>query len=129
MALLKWDNTYSVNVDVIDNHHKKVIDLINTMHDGIMVGNEQEVVEQVLEDLMQFTNKYFPEEENLLAARGYPKLKEYQTKHQQLTEKVWKMYERYEEGENITNDMMSFLTRWITHHIMSADADYEKYLN
>ena len=129
MALLKWDNTYSVNIELIDNNHKMIIDLINSMHDAILMGREEEEVENVLRALMRYTDVHFAEEEQILESGGYPHLNEHTFKHNKMTEKVWKMYERYEDGENITNDIMSLLTRWVTNHIMSEDQEYVAYLD
>lgn len=129
MALLKWDNTYSVNIELIDNNHKMIIELINSMHDAILMGREEEEVENVLRALMRYTDVHFAEEEKILESGGYPNFREHTFKHNKMTEQVWKMYERYEDGENITNEIMSLLTRWVTNHIMSEDQEYAAYLD
>jgi hemerythrin len=129
MALLKWDNTYSVNIELIDNNHKMIIDLINSMHDAILMGREEEEVENVLRSLMRYTDVHFAEEEKILVSGGYPNVSEHTFMHNKMTEQVWKMYERYEDGENITNEIMSLLTRWVTTHIMSEDQEYVAYLD
>lgn len=36
MALFNWNQSYSVEIDKFDNHQKKIIDLINNLHESMM---------------------------------------------------------------------------------------------
>jgi len=128
MALLKWDNNYSVSIDVIDAHHKKIIELLNILHDAILQKTEHEIMEKILEDLTACVEQNFPEEEELLRTAGYPHLEEHMESHRILAEGVWALLARYQEGEDLTYDVMNFLTSWITEHIMQEDKRYESFL-
>lgn len=128
MALLKWDHNYSVNIETIDRHHRKIIEILNMMHDAILQKTEHEVMDQVLKDLIEYVEQNFPEEEELLKLAGYPYLDDHLESHRMLADSVWDLQVRYEEGENLTYEVMNLLTSWITEHIMLEDKRYEAYL-
>lgn len=128
MALLKWDHNYSVNIETIDTHHRKIIEILNTMHDAILQKTEHEIMDLVLKDLIDYVEHNFLEEEELLRLAGYPDLNKHLESHRLLADNVWDLQMRYEEGENLTYDVMNFLTSWITEHIMLEDKQYETYL-
>ncbi len=128
MALLKWDNNYSVNIEVIDNQHKRIIDLLNRMHDAILEHREHQVIEQILQGLVCCIEEEFYQEEELLLLTNFPDIDEHLSSHQILAGEVLSLQERYERGEDITYDVMQFLMTWITQHIMSEDKVYQEYL-
>jgi len=128
MALLKWDNNYSVSIEVIDAHHRKIIQILNMLHDAILQKTEHEVMEKILGALTVCVEQNFPEEEALLRTAGYPRLEEHLDSHRNLSQRLWNLQARYEEGDDLTYDVMNFLTSWITEHIMQEDKRYESYL-
>jgi len=44
MALMTWKADYSVNIKQIDDQHKKLIELINTLHDAMAKGHAKEAL-------------------------------------------------------------------------------------
>ena len=46
MAIMAWNDDYSVKVGKWDTHHKKIIDAINKLHDAMAVGKGKEALER-----------------------------------------------------------------------------------
>ncbi len=44
MALIEWSQDLSVNVEKADTHHKKLISMINSLHDAMQEGQSTEVL-------------------------------------------------------------------------------------
>ena len=51
MALITWDESYSVKVSMCDEDHKKLFSLLNTLHDAMKAGHGSQVLQQVVKDL------------------------------------------------------------------------------
>jgi len=52
MALFVWQDSYSVGVKVLDEDHKKLIGIVNELHDGILAGKSREALGPVLDRLV-----------------------------------------------------------------------------
>ena len=64
MDLLIWGHTYSIGNDLVDNQHKKLMELINTLH-RIESGESDEDINDVLNELVNYTVYHFKSEEEL----------------------------------------------------------------
>ena len=74
MALLAWDNKYSVGVQALDSQHKVLFDILNELHAAMISGQARQVTGPLLHKLLEYTDKHFTAEENMLSASGYPAL-------------------------------------------------------
>lgn len=72
MALITWNENYSVKVKQFDDQHKKLIDMINELHDAMKVGKGKDVMEKILAGLIQYTVTHFANEERLMKQHNYP---------------------------------------------------------
>ncbi len=59
MALFNWSEEYSVNVNGLDNQHKKLVDLINELHSAMKEGKSKEVLGKIIEELISYTKFHF----------------------------------------------------------------------
>jgi len=59
MAFMVWTKVISVGVTAMDDDHKKLIDIINKLHDGIVAGHKKEILAAVLDHLVDYTKFHF----------------------------------------------------------------------
>ena len=71
MPLMQWNEKMSVGVSTFDNEHKKLIDLVNALHDGIQANRTPDVLGKVLDGLISYTATHFKHEEEFFAKSGY----------------------------------------------------------
>ncbi len=129
MAML-WKDAYSVGVAEIDRQHKKLIDMINKLHQAMSQGKGKQVVEPVLADLVNYCATHFKAEEKLMADAGYPELDSHREKHQKMTQKVLALQADVKAGKaTITMEVMRFLEQWLDKHILGTDKKYGPHLN
>jgi len=129
MAMI-WKEDYSVGVAEIDRQHKKLIDMINTLHQAMSQGKGKQVVDAVLADLVNYCATHFKAEEKLMADAGYPELENHREKHQKMTQKVLALQAEVKAGKKtITMEVMRFLEQWLDKHILGTDKKYGPYLN
>jgi hemerythrin len=130
MALITWSDTLSVGVEEIDNQHKKLVSLINHLHEAMHSGQGKEAMAIILDRLIQYTAFHFKTEENLMQTHKYPQSISHTQEHQGLVKAVLELQKGYSEGKTgITLETMNFLKNWLNHHILQIDKQFGKYLN
>jgi hemerythrin len=130
MALLTWNDSYSVKVKQFDDQHKKLIDMVNELHDAMKVGKGKEVLEKILSGLIQYTVTHFANEERLMKLHNYPNYEQHKKEHNLLTLQVSDVQKQYREGNAvITMAVMTFLKEWLQTHIQGTDKSYAPFLN
>ncbi|HXJ87775.1 MAG TPA: bacteriohemerythrin [Candidatus Binatia bacterium] len=130
MALVTWDQSYSVKVSKCDDDHKKLFSLLNALHDAMKMGKGSQVVAQTVKDLADYAKYHFSREEMLLRQTNYPKLIPHQEQHQTFVNKVQEFQSDLKAGDltqSIT--VLEFLKDWLASHIKQADRQYSDHLN
>jgi hemerythrin-like metal-binding protein len=129
MAFFVWSDKLSVGVNASDDDHKKLIDLLNRLYDGMKSGQGKDVVGKVLDDLINYTKFHFSREEDFFARTGYPAV-EHKEEHRLLVKQVEDLRSRFKSGENsISVETLDFLKDWLTIHIQISDKKYSDHLN
>jgi len=130
MALLTWNDSYSVKVKQLDDQHKKLIDLINQLYDAMKVGRGSEVIGPVLKSLITYTQTHFSTEEQLMKLHGYPDYDTHKNEHNQLVAQVSDIKKGMDAGKiPLTQNVMNFLRDWLIKHIQGDDKKYGPFLN
>jgi hemerythrin len=130
MALVTWDQSYSVKVARCDNDHKKLFTLINTLHDAMAQGKGADVVQQTVQELLDYTRVHFSAEEALMQKAGYAELATHRAQHQEFVRKV----EQFQKDLQVSKTgkavvVLGFLKDWLSKHIKQTDQRYSAQLN
>lgn len=130
MAYIDWNESYSVGIAEFDSQHKKLVDIINELHDAMKVGKGSTVVGTILKEMVKYTITHFSYEEKILDLHKYPKLAGQKAEHAYYVEKINAFVKEYESGIAMMSiDVSQFLKDWLMKHIMGTDRDYSEYLN
>ncbi len=130
MALMTWDESLSVGIASIDDQHKKLMSMINDLHDGMMAKKSREVLGPILESLILYTAEHFEYEETLFATTGYPDGQEHKQEHAKLKQKAIDIHERFKASSSgaISLEVLNFLKDWLSGHIKGSDKQYTAHL-
>ncbi len=129
MALLEWNDKLSVTIRKFDDQHKKLVGMVNQLHDAMKVGKGREVLGEILQSLARYTTTHFNDEEQLMKLHNYPGLEQHMREHNMLVLQVRETLEAHRQGKNIlTQSIMEFLKKWLTDHIMESDKKYGPFL-
>jgi len=124
MAFIHWDKSFSVGVDDIDKQHQKLIELINELHDAMMCGKDDAVLESVLASVADYTEYHFSFEEKLMDESGYPETVKHKAAHQELKRKLLELQKEFPCHKSGTNmRVMEFLQNWLIGHVITAEQD------
>ena len=119
----------SVGVKASDDDHKKLIDIVNRLYDGMKSGLGKDVVGKVLDDLISYTKFHFAREEEFFVRTGYPAV-EHKEQHKLLVRQAEDLQSRYKSGENsVSLETLDFLKDWLTIHIQGSDKKYSDHVN
>ena len=130
MALVTWDQSYSVSVKKLDEQHQKLFSLLNALHEAMRQGKGQAVVQDTLRQLTTYTVTHFRAEEELLRKTNFPAFAAHQAEHQRFIEKVNQFTEDLKAGRNASSiSVLGFLKDWLAEHIKRTDRSYSAYLN
>lgn len=125
MAFVDWKPEYSVGHMEIDQQHKKLVGIINQLHDAMKAGGRPEELMRIMDELVSYTRYHFAHEEKLMEKAGYTDLAAHRRVHRAMVEQVEKL--RQEAGSSragFSIKLMGFLKNWLTDHILGTDRKY-----
>ncbi len=130
MTLINWNDALSVNIQEIDRHHRKLMDLINGVYQSMMLDKGKDFIGKILNELLEYTTYHFDYEEKLFHQHGYPKTSGHIAKHRDLVSKVKGFVDDFHAGSaKVDHELLMFLRSWLTNHIMGTDQEYSEFLN
>ena len=129
MPLIAWNESISVQYDLIDEQHKTLFALINQLHDAMVQDKGQQVVGEVLDGLIEYTRSHFAMEERLMQTYEYPLRESHTRMHAGLTRRAVELRGKYVAGQPVlTMDVMLFLQAWLMDHIQGSDKTLGNFL-
>ncbi|MCP3175704.1 bacteriohemerythrin [Desulfuromonas sp. KJ2020] len=128
--LMSWGPAFSVGIVEIDRQHKKLLALVNKLYRALKGGQGNQVLGEVLDELIAYTQGHFSSEERMLQSKGYPDLAAHKKLHADLVEQVASLREQFSQGKaTLSSDVFNFLKSWLTNHIQKTDKAYGPFLN
>jgi hemerythrin len=130
MAFMDWSDTLSVNIKEIDEQHKKLLAMVNELHEAMKTGRGKEVTEKTLSGLIQYVGTHFANEEALMEKHNYPGFLAHKGEHVKLTTQAKDIHLQFQQGKAVVNvELMNFLKSWLQNHILGTDKKYAPFLN
>ena len=122
MKDIVWSDILSVEVDEIDEDHRKLVNIFNILNHAVMEGESAEYLAAVLEELINCTVWHFSHEERLMLKHGYPEMEAHKVEHQELIKSARKLQqELLQANKPVAEEEIVFLERWLTEHILTFD--------
>ncbi len=129
MAFIEWSDTYSVGIRSIDNEHRRLVGLVNKLHDASLQGQGSATAPVVLNELASYTVSHFAHEERLFDQHGYPDTPNHKRAHSDLVKQVQDLQEKAKAGNfTVGMEVMNFLKNWLVQHIQGTDFKYRDFL-
>lgn len=119
----EWDNSFSVANEEIDQQHKMLFDLANSIGDDL---NQQRIKKNIIV-LYKYTREHFAAEEQMMQRISYPKFEEHKELHKDLITKLNTISAQPFEDDESVYDFITFVYDWLTHHILNKDMDFMRF--
>jgi len=120
----KWKDKFSVNVDDMDNHHKKLMGYFVELQCEIESDKATQKVGEILNALTEYTKFHFVEEERLMRAMNHLELATHINHHAYFINEVKEMSRQFDLQALPSRSVLGFLRDWFINHIMCEDSKY-----
>ncbi|MDZ7840543.1 MAG: bacteriohemerythrin [Gammaproteobacteria bacterium] len=123
MALIEWKDAYSVGVPAVDEEHREMIDLINTLYGNMRSDGQDPDVMAFLGEIYARIAAHFALEELLMQRHEYDEYREHKLDHEHLLEEIRNIMDDYEDGRVLDDDdLANRLDAWFSEHFRTRDA-------
>lgn len=126
---LEWSPRLMVGEASIDSQHQRLVALFNELSESLHSAAPQARIAQVLSALLDYTQFHFAHEAALMKKHGFPGQRNHLAAHDHLVEMALEYKRRFEAGENIGVDLISFVRDWLTNHILKTDRELANFIN
>ena len=122
MKDIVWGRVLSVDVEEIDEDHRKLVGIFNILNHALIDGEPPDYLAAVLEELINCTVWHFSHEERLMLKHGYDAIDEHRLAHRELIDAAKALQQRILQADRDFGDEdIAFLERWLTEHILTDD--------
>lgn len=129
MPIAYWQDKYYTGNSQVDEQHQQLFDIVNSLHDAVVIGEDSQILQKILDHLASHTIAHFQTEEKLMLAVDYPGYDRHKQTHDHLTSKVVNLLQKFRDRDiTVTTEITQFLTEWLTHHIKGEDQKMTQFL-
>ena len=123
--MYEFTNDCLLHIDNIDEEHKKLFKLLNEAFTLVEATEDvTPIVKNLITSLKDYASTHFAHEEAYMESINDPELSLQKAEHQAFTKKMNDFVLDTSSPENAKkslNDLLSYLVRWLYHHILSSD--------
>ena len=131
MAKVEWHDSLSVNVELIDEQHKMLIQRLSDLHEAVGAHKGPNEIVRTLDFLSEYTEFHFGTEEKHMKANDYPQIAEHMTLHDEFRGTIANLGEDFqEEGATagLADSIETLLINWLLKHIRMTDVQFGEFL-
>jgi hemerythrin len=128
---VEWDNNYSIGIPLVDNQHKRLIDVTNKLFMGCLRGDEEarRFFLKTIHEGVDYVKYHFTTEEKIMERINYPNLAVHRGQHQDFVRELVSEVQSFQGGKRfVPNMMVRYLRDWILTHIAVSDKQIGSYL-
>ncbi|MFA6971456.1 MAG: bacteriohemerythrin [Gallionella sp.] len=121
-AWIPWDENLSIGIDVIDEHHRYLFDLINDLFEVVAHKRGAREVARLIKALDAYAKIHFRAEEQMMNHYGYIGIDRQLDQHHAFEDKISEFYEELHANPFVAQfDALAYLRDWLIHHIRVED--------
>ncbi|MHA1963380.1 MAG: bacteriohemerythrin [Candidatus Thorarchaeota archaeon] len=131
MAEIKWDDSLSVGVDLIDEQHKMLIQRIKDLSEAVTSSRGSTQLSKTLGFMIDYTEFHFSTEEKHMTNLGYPGFDAHKQQHEEFKSTLNEMVLEFEEDgatTQLSEWINNYLINWLVKHIKSIDTKLSEFL-
>jgi len=119
--VMSWSAALATGHGEIDAQHRKLIDIANRLNEAMQRGGGRPAIGAALEELVRYTTFHFEFEEKLMKNANDPQAAQHRGEHRKLVGDVLAQKARFDRGDALSSELLSFLRDWLVNHIVKTD--------
>ncbi len=124
---MKWDDSFAIGIDAIDNQHRKIFEHLLALENSVMKRDPWHILRFFVSQLAEYMQFHLAVEEALLEIVGYPGRAAHGDSHAQLVAQIASLEEKLKN--NATGEsLVGFFEDWFVRHVLSGDRDYAAFV-
>ncbi|MCF6159396.1 MAG: bacteriohemerythrin [wastewater metagenome] len=130
MEKILWDESFSVGVRDLDNQHKQILIIVNTLIEMNDAKVNSEIISDTLTKMTQYSLEHFTKEEQYMLDYGYPEYLSHRKQHLEFKKKTSDFcMETMAHKMAVPVEIFVYLRSWWRNHILKEDMKYKKFFN
>ena len=119
-----WNDSYLLGIPMIDNQHKNFFVILDNL-ETLNQKQEKSEMHSLINELQNYVIYHFQTEEDLMVKSQSPNIDLHVMEHELFRKKVEEFHHSYyNNNEELLNEMISFMRKWLIIHISGTDAEY-----
>lgn len=128
--MYEMKDEYLTGIAEIDAEHKRLFEIAESTYQLLheeFVADKYDNIRELLQELQEYTKIHFAHEEAYMESIHYKRMFTQKVQHQQFISKLEEIDldaidgSDTEEQDAMVNDILTFLTDWLVHHILETD--------
>ncbi len=115
-------------IDEIDSQHQTLFDCLDRLERAVTHEEKWTAVHYALEEVSDFARVHFAVEEALLRLHNYPGFDAHLAAHRDFVSQLEVVRQKSLHSEDVSGEMVEFLTYWLKNHIGKSDLEYVHHL-
>ena len=121
-AFAPWAAHLCVGIDIIDEHHRYLFELVNDLADVVSHKRGARDVARLVKSLDAYAKVHFRSEEQMMAHYGFEGVARQQHQHHAFEAKIQEFYEELHVNPLVAQfDVLAYLRDWLVKHILVED--------
>lgn len=124
------ETRFWTGIERLDSQHRQLVQKLGDLERAVGSRCSNEVICPFLAEFADLAIRHFEDEELVLEAVGYPRLKAHRSEHRRLLLDLDEFARQLaREGRLPFPEILRFLTDWVMRHMVEWDRDYLAYLD
>lgn len=130
MEKIIWGENFSVGVRDLDEQHKQIVIIVNTLIDMNNAEVSSEIISDTLTKMTRYAMDHFEKEEQYMLDYEYPEYPSQKKQHQEFKKKTVNFcMETMVHEVTVPKEIITYLKAWWTNHILKEDMKYKEFFN
>ena len=127
---ISWSPEYETGIDIIDQQHKRMFDYLDEINHAIETSNDEEV-EQVIRELIDYSISHNAFEESLMEQAGYPMTEAHREVHNAFKVRAHSYAFQLSQGDDalrLAREIRTDIALWLVNHVRHEDRHYAPFV-
>jgi len=128
---ITWSKGLATGDEIIDEQHKKIFYITDAFLQSCLKGEENKIIEEMLDFLINYTVEHFEYEEKLMIEYKYPDFEKHKKYHDQFKITVTEFKNDFEingSTDKLNKNLRNAVVKWLIKHIKHEDFKIAQYI-